>query len=100
MERSNKQLDKGLIPLIEKNQARLMEQIDFMEGKTEDHLKQKHEFALGKFQRVDHSLRPIGAPQERILNALYYMNQYGIPFLSELAHLNYDFDGKHKVIKI
>ena len=93
-------LDKGLIPLIEKNQARLMEQIDFMEGKTEDHLKQKHEFALGKFQRVDHSLRPIGAPQERILNALYYMNQYGIPFLSELAHLNYDFDGKHKVIKI
>jgi bacillithiol synthase len=93
-------LDKGLIPLIEKNQAILMEQIDFMEGKTEDHLKQKHEFALSKFQRVDDSLRPIGAPQERILNALYYMNQYGIPFLSELSHLNYDFDGKHKVIKI
>ena len=93
-------LDKGLIPLFEKNQARLLEQIEFMEGKSEDHLKQKHEVALSKFYRVDHSLRPIGAPQERILNALNYMNRYGIPFLSELAHLNYEFDGKHKVIKI
>ena len=93
-------LDKGLIPLFEKNQARLLEQIEFMEGKSEDHLKQKHEVALSKFYRVDHSLRPIGAPQERILNALNYMNHYGIPFLSELAHLNYEFDGKHKVIKI
>jgi len=93
-------LDKGLIPLFEKNQARLLEQIEFMEGKNEDYLKQKHEVALSKFYRVDHSLRPIGAPQERILNALNYMNRYGIPFLSELAHLNYEFDGKHKVIKI
>ena len=93
-------LDKGLIPLFEKNQGKLMEQIEFMEGKLEDHLKQKHEVALSKFQRVDHSLRPIGAPQERILNALYYMNRYGISFLSELAYLNYEFDGKHKVIKI
>lgn len=93
-------LDKGLMPLIEKNQARLLKQIEYMEEKTEEHLKQKHEFALGKFQRIDHRLRPIGAPQERILNALYYMNEYGIPFLSELAHLDYDFDGKHKVIKI
>ena len=93
-------LDKGLIPLFEKNQARLLEQIEFMEGKNEDHLKQKHEVALSKFNRVDNSLRPMGAPQERILNALNYMNRYGIPFLSELAHLNYEFDGKHKVIKI
>ena len=93
-------LDKGLIPLFEKNQARLLEQIEFMEGKNEDQLKQKHEVALSKFNRVDNSLRPMGAPQERILNALNYMNRYGIPFLSELAHLNYEFDGKHKVIKI
>jgi hypothetical protein len=28
------------------------------------------------------------------------MNRYGIPFLSELSHLTYEFDGKHKVIKI
>ena len=39
-------LDKGLIPLFEKNQARLLKQIEFMEGKNEDHLKQKHEVAL------------------------------------------------------
>ncbi len=93
-------LDKGLIPLFEKNQGKLMEQIEFMEGKIEVHLKQKHKVALSKYRRVDHSLRPVGAPQERILNALYYMNRYGVSFLSELAHFNYEFDGKHKVIKI
>ena len=73
-------LDKGLIPLFEKNQARLLEQIEFMEGKNEDHLKQKHEVALSKFNRVDNSLRPMGAPQERILNALNYITVTGFLF--------------------
>ena len=34
-------VDKGLIPLFEKNQARLLEQIEFMEGKNEDSFKAK-----------------------------------------------------------
>ena len=95
-----RKLDKGLSPLLEKNKAKLLEQIGFMEGKAEVHLKHKHETVLSKFHRVDHSLRPFGSPQERILNALFFMNRYGIPFLSELSHLTYEFDGKHKVIKI
>ncbi|WP_394232620.1 bacillithiol biosynthesis cysteine-adding enzyme BshC [Niallia oryzisoli] len=93
-------IDRGLSPLLEKNQAQLFKQVEFMEGKVAHSLQEKHQVVLNKFSRVNNKLRPLGSPQERILNALYYMNQYGIPFLANLSSLSYTFDGKHKVIKI
>lgn len=93
-------IDRGLSPLLEKNQENLLKQIEFMEGKVDLALQDKHQVILTKFSRVNNKLRPLGSPQERILNAVYYMNQYGIPFLADLAALSYTFDGKHKVIKI
>lgn len=93
-------LNKGLIPLFEKNQRNLIKQIEFMEDKTVDTLREKHQVVLNKYRRVENYLHPLGSPQERILNALYYMNSYGINFFTELTKLNYEFDGKHSVIKI
>ncbi|MCQ6273992.1 bacillithiol biosynthesis cysteine-adding enzyme BshC [Bacillus sp. V3B] len=93
-------IDKGLSPLFEKNQANILKQIEFMEEKVSSMLMEKHDVVLKKFSRVNHKLHPLGAPQERILNALYYMNHYGISFLAELTNLSYTFDGSHKVIKI
>jgi bacillithiol biosynthesis cysteine-adding enzyme BshC len=95
-----RRIDKGLSPLLEKNQANLLKQIEFMEEKISAMLIEKHDVVLKKFSRVNHKLRPLGSPQERMLNALYYMNQYGISFLAELTQLSYTFDGSHKVIKI
>ncbi|MBB6443735.1 bacillithiol biosynthesis cysteine-adding enzyme BshC [Bacillus benzoevorans] len=93
-------IDKGLLPLLEKNQNLIVSQIEFMEAKAEAFLETKHEMILNKFKRVENSLRPLGAPQERMLNALQYMNSYGIRFLAGLAKFPYTFDGSHKVIKI
>ncbi|WP_071395437.1 bacillithiol biosynthesis cysteine-adding enzyme BshC [Bacillus tuaregi] len=93
-------IDKGLFPLLEKNQSLLLKQIEFMEGKVELSLQEKHQVVLNKYIRVNNRLTPLGSPQERILNAIPFMNQYGIRFLATLANLSYTFDGKHKVIKI
>jgi uncharacterized protein YllA (UPF0747 family) len=93
-------LDKGLLPLLKKNESLLLNQIDFMKTKLEDSLKQKHEVILTKFNRIDLSLRPDGFPQERIWNVFYYLNQYGFSLTKDLMKLSYLFDGSHKIIKM
>lgn len=93
-------IDKGLLPLYEKNKSILISQIEFFEGKIAETLQIKHETILNKFKRVDHKLHPLNSPQERILNALPFLNTHGISFFNELTWLNYEFDGLHKVIKI
>ena len=92
--------ENGLIPLLLKNEARLLKQIDFMRDKFEQSTKIKHEVVLNKFNRVENALLPAGSPQERMLNGLYFINQYGIDFIHELLKCSFTFDGTHKVIKI
>jgi bacillithiol synthase len=94
------ELDKGLLPLVKKNEKIILKEIDFMENKLQETVKLKHEVALHKFARIDLSLRPGGIPQERVWNVFYYLNQYGLNFIDDLMALHYEFDGSHKVIKI
>lgn len=90
----------GLIPLLQKNEGILLEQIAFMEGKLEEALHEKHDVALRRFDKIEHSLRPLNGPQERSLNIFYFLNKYGLDFARQLTNLDFQFDGKHKVIKI
>ncbi|RTR32448.1 bacillithiol biosynthesis cysteine-adding enzyme BshC [Robertmurraya yapensis] len=91
---------KGLLRVLEKNESILLTQIGFMEGKFEDALRLKHEVVLNKYERVECSLRPSGGPQERTWNIYYFLNKYGLGFVDQLTNLPYQFDGKHKVVKI
>lgn len=100
IELKTEKLDRGLLPLLEKNEAFILKQIGFMEGKIEGAIKLKHQVALNRYTRVDLALRPDGSPQERIWNVFYYLNQYGNQLISDLMEPSYTFDGKHKVIKI
>ncbi|WP_053362067.1 bacillithiol biosynthesis cysteine-adding enzyme BshC [Bacillus sp. FJAT-27251] len=94
------QLDKGLIPLVKKNEDLLLKQIAYMEKKVDESICRKHDDILAKFARVENALRPGGSPQERVWNPFYYLNQYGLDFFSELLSLPLVFDGSHKVIKM
>ncbi|MBT2756118.1 bacillithiol biosynthesis cysteine-adding enzyme BshC [Mesobacillus foraminis] len=93
-------LDKGLLPLVKKNEDILHKQISFMEKKIDEAVCRKHDAILKKFTRVENALRPGGSPQERVWNPFYYLNQYGTDFISELLQLEFTFDGMHKVIKM
>ncbi|MBU8877714.1 bacillithiol biosynthesis cysteine-adding enzyme BshC [Bacillus sp. FJAT-29790] len=95
-----KQEDKGLVPLFEKNEELLLKQIEFLKSKLENSVQMKHEVVIRKYDRVGNALRPNGAPQERIANGLFYLNQYGLNFMNELLKCSFSFDGTHKVIKI
>ncbi len=94
------EIDRGLLPLVEKNEQFLQKQIQFIEQKIEGAIEQKHSVTLKKMERVKNALRPNGSPQERILNPVYFLNKYGLDFAKRLTSLNYQFDGSHKVIKL
>lgn len=100
IEAKTAEVDRGLLPLLKKNEAYLLKEIDFMQGRLEDAVKLKHDVILTKYDRVDLALRPDGFPQERVWNIFYYLNQYGINFIRDLMTLSYTFDGSHKVIKL
>jgi bacillithiol biosynthesis cysteine-adding enzyme BshC len=100
IEEKTGQLDKGLLPLLKKNQDLLIKQISFMEGRLEKSVKMQHETVLEKFSRIDLALRPEGSPQERIWNIFWFINKYGLDFVHSLMELSYEFDGNHKVIKL
>src|SRR5207253_660495 len=100
IEEKTEQLDRGLLPLVIKNEQNLLKQIAFLEAKLEESVKSRHQIILNKYARIDLALRPGGIPQERVWNIFTYLNQYGLSFVNDLMELNFVFDGYHKVIKI
>lgn len=94
------ELDRGLLPLLKKNESYLLKELGFMEAKLYEAGKLKHDNILKKYDRVDLSLRPDGFPQERVWNIFYYLNQYGLNLIQDLMSGKFEFDGRHKVIKM
>ncbi|MEH7177281.1 bacillithiol biosynthesis cysteine-adding enzyme BshC [Neobacillus vireti] len=94
------QVDRSLLPLLKKNENFLLKQIGFMETKLELSVQSRFDVILSKFNRIDLALRPDGFPQERVWNIFLYLNKYGTSFIKELMELEFEFDGKHKVIKL
>lgn len=92
--------DIGLLPLLKKNEEVLVKQLMFMEDKLEKAAQMKFDIIINKFDKVENALWPAGSPQERMLNGLYYLNQYGPNFINDLLECSFTFDGAHKVIKI
>ncbi|NRD78774.1 bacillithiol biosynthesis cysteine-adding enzyme BshC [Bacillus sp. BRMEA1] len=99
IEAKTSELDRGLLPLLKKNEDLLLKELSFMQTKLEDALKLKHEVILNKYNRVDMNLRPDGSPQERIWNIIYYLNRFSLDFIQDIMSINFEFDGRHKVLK-
>lgn len=94
------EIDANLKFLLEKNAQMIFDQFDFMKESIKKANLRKHDDQIKKFNRIDLSLRPNGSPQERIWNIFYYLNKYGEDFIERIVNLDYDYNGKHKVIRI
>jgi bacillithiol biosynthesis cysteine-adding enzyme BshC len=57
---------------------------DDLEKKILQALKRENEIALEQLEKAQRHLFPMGKPQERILNAFYYLTRYGPEFVSAL----------------
>ncbi|WLD95057.1 bacillithiol biosynthesis cysteine-adding enzyme BshC [Alkalihalobacillus sp. AL-G] len=94
------EIDKGLNSLAQKNGQFLQDQLDFLKNNLEHSIQKKYEHELKKFDLIELNLRPSGKPQERVFNIFYFLNQYGVNLVSELASLEFEFNGNHKVIHV
>lgn len=94
------QVDPSFEDLAQKNAKIIESQIYFLKQKMEKTIRSKHKVELDKFDHINHCLKPLDAPQERIWNIFYYVNLYGYQFIDEILNLDYKWNGKHKVILV
>ncbi|HDR7432782.1 TPA: bacillithiol biosynthesis cysteine-adding enzyme BshC [Bacillus anthracis] len=95
-----KKIDPGLSGFAGKNEFKINEQIELLERMLKRNVEKKHEVQLNKFRRIQFALRPLEAPQERVWNVCYYLNQFGLDFIDRVMEKTFSWDGKHHVIKL
>ncbi len=92
------QIDPHLEGVMLKNAERIETQIDYLQQLITRRMLQKHNVHVRKYERIELSLRPNNMPQERVWNITYYMNRYGLDFVSRLLHVDYRWNGMHKIV--
>lgn len=91
-------IQAGLLKLGNNNKEKILDQIAFLQGKAQDAMEKQNEAALRQWERIELSLMPLGKPQERVYNMMYYLNRYGPAWLDELMTIPADFSGTHRII--
>ncbi|MDP4096946.1 bacillithiol biosynthesis cysteine-adding enzyme BshC [Paenibacillus sp. P96] len=91
-------IEKGLIPLGEKNRDKIAEQLDFMEARVRAALVRKHETALRQWDLMGISLLPLGRPQERVYSIYQYTSRYGEGLVHGIMNLSLDWEHIHRTI--
>ncbi|MEH7222457.1 bacillithiol biosynthesis cysteine-adding enzyme BshC [Bacillus sp. JJ1566] len=94
------EVDPGLAELLLKNAQNIQSQFDFLKNTFSRSILKRNEIELNRFNRIEKSLLPLRSPQERLWNVFYYLNKYGDDFIKDLLALPFEFNGKHKVIKM
>ncbi len=81
--------------LADKNLMLLFREVDYLEQRLQYELSQKHERVLQQFDWLEAFLHPSGGLQERSWNVIYFLNEYGDQWLSELLAQDYDWKTPH-----
>lgn len=88
----------GLVKLGGANRDKIIEQIEYLRNKAADALAKSNDSGLRHFERIEQSVIPLGRLQERVYNAFYYLNRYGLDWIDELAGIPYDVTGTHRIL--
>ncbi|WAA10624.1 bacillithiol biosynthesis cysteine-adding enzyme BshC [Fervidibacillus albus] len=94
------QFDKGLTGIVNKNEQFVLSQLQFLEKKVEEAVKNRHSILLKKYDRIENHLHPFGNYQERCWNITYFFNEYGMDFIDRLMQLPFEINGDHYVVKL
>lgn len=92
--------DSQLLEISEKNLARMVDQVGYLERKTRNALEKRHQTVLLQFERAKQSLVPNGKPQERLLNPYSFINKYGFEWWATFKKLPYVVNGLHKEVRL
>ncbi|MCM3622297.1 bacillithiol biosynthesis cysteine-adding enzyme BshC [Brevibacillus borstelensis] len=91
-------LEPGMEQLAEKNAARLLEQVDFLERRLVLALEQREDIGKRRLWRLEAALNPAGGLQERKLSIIPFVNKYGLSLVDRLVEAPLVHDGSHQVV--
>ncbi|MBM7701765.1 bacillithiol biosynthesis cysteine-adding enzyme BshC [Metabacillus iocasae] len=86
--------------LLLKNRGIIQKQFEIAQKIVESKQLVKNEAILKKYNAIELAIRPAEAPQERIWNICYYLNQFGVQFVSDLLRAEVEFNHKLKVVSL
>jgi bacillithiol biosynthesis cysteine-adding enzyme BshC len=92
------EMDPTLAELSEKNLMILKKQINFMERKMNNFIRQSHKQTLSKFNETGRWLSPLNRPQERIFHPILLMNVIGEDALQRLLSTEMSLNHTHKIV--
>jgi bacillithiol synthase len=92
------QYDKGLERLANKNQLIIKKELSFLAQKIEESIRKKYDDEWLKLDMIEANIRPNDGLQERSLNIIKYINEYGFDFVHHLIKLPYELNDTHKLI--
>ncbi|WP_339166563.1 bacillithiol biosynthesis cysteine-adding enzyme BshC [Paenibacillus sp. FSL R5-0341] len=94
------EIHPGLERIGDTNLSKINEQMQYLKQQTHKAIEDKHNVSLRHWNGIQNSLFPAGKPQERVHNALFYLNRYGTQWIDELIKASSEFRGEHKVIAL
>ncbi|MCY9374914.1 bacillithiol biosynthesis cysteine-adding enzyme BshC [Bacillus sp. T17B1] len=93
-------VDQSMEPLLLKNATFIQDQLQFLERTVTKRIEEKEGYVLKDYERIQNSIKPLLAPQERIWNIMYYLNRYGPKFFTSFKNLPFSFQNQHQVVKL
>ncbi|AET70257.1 bacillithiol biosynthesis cysteine-adding enzyme BshC [Desulfosporosinus orientis DSM 765] len=81
-----------------KNEAKVSFQINYLKGKIWQAQRKRCSEVLRRLQELEDGITPLHSRQERILNPLTFVCQYGSSFVDNIAELPIDKFEEHKVL--
>jgi len=84
----------------ERNLNNLLKEMQYLKQQTINHLTDKYDLELGKFQEMQLALRPNDGLQERVLNVLAFLNECGPAFIREIIKEDLPFTKDHHLIYV
>ncbi|MEC0123954.1 bacillithiol biosynthesis cysteine-adding enzyme BshC [Paenibacillus pabuli] len=94
------ELHSGLDRIGKTNVGKINAQIQYLQQQTHKAIKDKHNVSLRHWDGIQNSLFPMNKPQERVHNALFYLNRYGTEWIGQLIESQCEFRGQHQVITL
>jgi len=81
-----------------KNMDKLLDEIDYLKRRMLERIEKQYEQPLSQFKEIELALRPRDGLQERTLNIVSFINEYGKSIISLLLELSLDFEKDHHLV--
>ncbi len=75
----------GMRQLGQANLRKLLEQVDYLERRTDAEIAARHAQSLEQWDYMAAQIHPFGKRQERVLNVWGYLNSFGSTFIKEVV---------------